>query len=68
MNRGDEFEVIRNKIDINKYEAMEFVGIDHSKTAIEYAESLFEEENVTFHAEDINHLDALNLWENLTYS
>ena len=61
VNRGDEFEVIRNKLDINKYESMEFVGIDHSKTAVEYAEGLFEEENVRFYAEDINHLDTLNL-------
>ena len=61
VNRGDEFETIRKKLDINKYENMNFVGIDHSKTAIEYAEGLFEEENVTFHAEDINHLDALGL-------
>ena len=61
VNRGDEFEVIRNKLDINKYEAMEFVGVDHSKTALEYAEGLFEEENVRFFAEDINHLDTLNL-------
>ena len=61
VNRGDEFEVIRNKLDINKYETMEFVGIDHSKSAVEYAKGLFEEENVKFYAEDINHLDTLNL-------
>ncbi len=61
VNRGDEFEVIKNKIDINKYDNIEFVGVDHSKTAIEYAEGLFEEANVTFHAEDINNLDSLNL-------
>ena len=40
---------------------MNFVGIDHSKTAIEYAEGLFEEKNVKFYAEDINYLDTLNL-------
>ena len=61
VNRGDEFEVIRNKLDINKYENIELVGLDHSKTAIEYAEGLFEEKNVTFHAEDINNLDTLDL-------
>jgi hypothetical protein len=61
VNRGDEFKVIRNKLDINKYQNMEFVGIDHSKTAIEHAERLFEEKNVTFHTEDINRLDLLGL-------
>ena len=61
VNRGDEFEVIRKKLDINKYENMEFVGIDHSKTAIEYADGLFEEDNIQFYAEDINNLDTLNL-------
>ena len=61
VNRGDEFEVIKNRLDINKYENIQFVGVDHSKTAIEYAEGLFEENNVTFYTEDINNLDSLNL-------
>ena len=61
VNRGDEFEVIRNRLNSHTYQNMEFVGIDHSKTAIEYAEGLFEEDNVTFYTEDINHLDTLHL-------
>ena len=61
INRGDEFEVIKNKLDTNKYQNMEFVGIDHSKTAIEHAKTLFTEDNVQFYTEDINHLDTLNL-------
>ncbi len=61
INRGDEFEVIKNRLDTNKYQNIEFVGIDHSKTAIEYAETLFSEDNVHFYTEDINHLDSLNL-------
>jgi hypothetical protein len=61
VNRGDEFEVIRNRSDINKYKNMDLVGIDHSKTAIEYAEGLFEEDNVEFYTEDINNLDNLDL-------
>ncbi len=61
INRGDEFEVIKNRLDTNKYQNMEFVGIDHSKTAIEYAGRLFTEDNVQFYTEDINHLDTLNL-------
>ncbi len=61
VNRGDEFEVIKNRLDIHKYKNMEFIGIDHSKTAIECAESLFKEDNVSFYAEDINNLDSLDL-------
>jgi len=61
VNRGDEFEIIKNTLDSKTYASMEFVGIDHSKSAIEYAKSIFTEENVTFHAEDINALDSLEL-------
>ena len=61
INRGDEFEVIKNRLDTNKYQNIEFVGIDHSKTAIEYANTLFPEDNVQFFTEDINHLDSLSL-------
>ena len=61
INRGDEFEVIKNRLDTNKYQNIEFVGIDHSKTAIAYAKTLFPEDNIHFYTEDINHLDSLNL-------
>ena len=61
VNRGDEFNVIKNKIDINKYQDMEFVGVDHSRSAIAHAKTLFPEDNVHLYAEDINHLDTLNL-------
>ena len=61
INRGDEFEVIKNRLDTNKYQNMEFIGVDHSKTAISYADTLFPEDNVQFFKEDINHLDTLNL-------
>ncbi len=61
INRGDEFEVIKNRLNTNKYQNIKFVGIDHSKTAISYAETLFTEDNVHFHTEDINTLDTLNL-------
>jgi len=61
VNRGDEFEVIRKELNIKQYEEMELIGIDHSKTAIEYAEGRFPEENVKFHAFDINKLDDLKL-------
>ena len=61
VNRGDEFEVIKNILDINKYDSTELVGIDHTKIAIAYSKSIFKEDNVTFHTEDINALDTLEL-------
>ena len=61
INRGDEFQVIKEQLDTKKYQNMNFVGIDHSKSAIAYAEKLFPEKNVTFYAEDINNLDSLKL-------
>jgi len=61
VNRGDEFEVIKNRLDTNKYQNINFVGIDHSKTAIAYAKRQFKENNVSFYTEDINHIDKLNL-------
>jgi len=61
VNRGDEFEVIKKRLDTKKYENMDFVGIDHSESAIAYAKRLFPEENMTFYAEDINNLDRFKL-------
>lgn len=61
INTGDEFQVIKNKLDVHTYENINFVGIDHSNTAIEYAKTKFTEDNVTFHAHDINDLDTLKL-------
>ena len=61
INTGDEFNVIKNSLDTNSYEKMKLVGVDHSRSAINYAESCFPEENVTFYAHDINDLERLNL-------
>jgi hypothetical protein len=61
INRGDEFEVIKNKINTKKYEKSTFIGIDHSESAITYAKHLFPEKNVDFYTQDINHLDELKL-------
>lgn len=61
INTGDEFSIIKNTLDINKYKNMDFVGIDHSASAIAYAETLFKEENVSLYEHDINALETLNL-------
>ena len=61
INRADEFEVIKNKLDTKKYENIDFIGIDHSESAISYAKRIFPESNVDFYAHDINDLDGLKL-------
>jgi hypothetical protein len=61
INTGDEFNIIKSTIDTDTYETMKLVGVDHSKTAIAYAQSSFPEENVTFYAHDINDLESVNL-------
>ncbi len=61
VNRGDEFEIIKNSLDASKYKNIELLGIDHSKTAIEYAKSVFKEENVKLYIEDINNIERLSL-------
>lgn len=61
INRGDEFSVIKKLVDTNKYENMDFVGIDHSKSAIAYAKSIFIEKNISFYVQDIKQLKDLNL-------
>ena len=61
INNGDEFSVIKNSLDKEIYKKINLVGIDHSKTAISYAQTSFPEENVTFYAHNINDLDSLNL-------
>lgn len=61
INTGDEFDVIKNSVDRDIYQNMNLVGIDHSKTAIQYARTRFSEKNVSFYAQDFNDLEALSL-------
>jgi len=61
INRGDEFEVVKDQLDGKQYEEAELLGIDHSESAIERAKALFPEPNVSFHACDINDLASLQL-------
>jgi SAM-dependent methyltransferase len=61
INTGDEFSIIKDILDTNQYKNINFVGIDHSKSAIEYARTVFTEENVSLYDHDINDLDSLNL-------
>ena len=61
INRGDEFEVIKNILSKEQYQKKQFVGIDHSSSAIAYAKIQFKEPNVTLYTHDINALKGLNL-------
>lgn len=61
INTGDEFSIIKNTLDTNKYENIELTGIDHSKTAIAYAKTVFKEDNVKLYSHDINDLESLHL-------
>jgi len=60
VNRGDEFDIIKEYIGSSKFNKKEFVGIDFSKSAIEFAKKRFNS-NCTFYCEDLNHIDSLNL-------
>ncbi|MEA2047371.1 MAG: methyltransferase domain-containing protein [Campylobacterota bacterium] len=61
INRGDEFSMIKTILPAAQYEKIGFVGIDHSKSAIAYAKTIFKEDNVTLYNHDINTMERLNL-------
>lgn len=60
VNRGDEFEVIKKITkDFSKHDLL---GIDYSKSAIEFAKNKFKtEQNIIFECCDIKKLDELDL-------
>ena len=61
INTGDEFDIIKKSLDTDSFKTLNLVGIDHSRTAIDYARERFPEKNVSFHIQDLNDLEALNL-------
>ncbi len=61
VNSGDEFHLIKELLDGAEYEKTEFIGIDHSASAIAFAKRRFPEGNVSFIEHDINKLDELKL-------
>lgn len=62
VNRGDEFDVIKKMLTNEEFSAKEFVGVDYSASAIEYAKKEFSQyKNIEFFCHDINRLDELNL-------
>lgn len=62
VNRGDEFDVIKNMLMPEEFYATKFVGVDYSASAIEYAKKEFlQYKNVEFFCHDINRLEELEL-------
>ncbi|MBN2824440.1 MAG: methyltransferase domain-containing protein, partial [Campylobacterales bacterium] len=58
INRGDEFGAIQEMLTPKQFEAIEFVGVDYSLSAIQYAQKQFKNyDNIHFIQEDINALE-----------
>ncbi|WP_345978515.1 methyltransferase domain-containing protein [Sulfurimonas sp. HSL3-2] len=63
INKADEFSVIKEMLQDDEFAAKEFIGIDYSSSAIEYAKESFAYANTEFICHDINKLDELDLGE-----
>jgi len=61
INKADEFELIEQLVEVESFEKINFVGIDHSQTALAYAKKRFPKNNVNFYKHDINTIKELNL-------
>lgn len=61
INKGDEFKVIEEMLSDEEFASKEFVGVDYSQSAIEYAKKEFPHANTAFVCGDINHLEELEL-------
>ena len=61
INKGDEFELIQQLLDESTFENINFTGIDHSQSALEYAKERFPKDNVKFYKQDINAIKELKL-------
>ncbi len=61
VNKGDEFKVIKSMLTCSQFEEKEFLGIDYSLTAIEYAKKDMPDENISFTCRDINKLGETDL-------
>ena len=59
INKGDEFELIKQLVKPTHFKSMQLIGIDHSQTAIKYAKQRFPKKH--FYQHDINALEEINL-------
>lgn len=61
INKADEFGVIKNLVNEECFNTINFTGIDYSASAIEYAKNRFPQKNFQFFVHDINNLKELKL-------
>jgi cyclopropane fatty-acyl-phospholipid synthase-like methyltransferase len=61
INKGDEFELIAQMVNPERFANMQLVGIDHSESALAFAKERFPNANVKFFKQDINRLGELHL-------
>lgn len=61
VNSGEEFQLIKDMVSPEEFEQIELIGIDHSASAVTFAQERFKQNNVTFIEHDINRLDELKL-------
>ena len=61
INKADEFKLIKELLNAEEFNKLKLTGIDHSKSAIEYAKEHFPYPNTNFITHDINKLKELNL-------
>ena len=61
INKADEFEIIKELVNEDILKQMNFVGVDYSLSAIDFAKKRFPYENFNFFNHDINKLNELNL-------
>ena len=61
INKADEFDLISKLLTKDELSQKQFIGIDFSKSAINYSKQRFPQENFKFYAHDINDLKSLNL-------
>jgi hypothetical protein len=61
INKADEFELIRNILEPGVFNSINFVGVDHSTSALNFAKKRFNSTNIQFYKEDINKIAELKL-------
>ena len=61
INKADEFEIIKEMVNEDIFKQMNFVGVDYSLSAIDFAKKRFPFKNFDFFNHDINKLNELNL-------
>jgi len=61
INRADEFKLIKELLIKEQFNNLNLYGIDHSKSAIEYAKKSLNSQNIKLFTHDINVIDELNL-------